>query len=79
MEKTSQANGALKQAGIAILKYDKADRKQKLEDIGNITLYNKENSHQEDITMPNLYAWEVGAPNLTHTLLDIKAQINPTQ
>jgi exonuclease III len=77
-KKIYQANGPWKQAGVAILISDKVDFKLTL------IKWDKEHSilikgemHQKEITIVNLYAPNVNAPNfINHTLKDLKTYIN---
>jgi exonuclease III len=78
--KIYQPNGLQKETGVAILISDKVDFKPKLvrgDKEGHFILI-KGTIHQDKITIVNLYAPNVGAPNLIeHTLLDLKTQISP--
>jgi exonuclease III len=77
-KKIYQANGLQKQAGVAILISDKVDFKLTLikQDKGHSILIKGE-IHQKEITIINLYAPNVNAPNfIKHTLKDLKAYIN---
>ena len=76
---TSHANGKQKKAGVAILISDKIDLK-----IKNITR-DKEGQYimikgliqEEDITIVNIYAPNIGAPQyIRQTLTDIKGEID---
>jgi exonuclease III len=74
-----QANGPRKQAGVAILIPDKVDFKPTLikrDKEGHSTLIKGE-IDQKAVTIINLYASNVNAPNfIKHTLKDLKAHIN---
>jgi exonuclease III len=78
-KKINQANGPQKQAGVAILIYDKANFKPtliKLDKEGHSILIKGE-IDQKEITVINLYAPNVNAPDfIKHTLKDLKAYIN---
>jgi exonuclease III len=77
-KKIYQANGPWKQAGVAILISDKVDFKLTLInwDKGHSILIKGE-MHQKEITIVNLYAPNVNAPNfINHTLKDLKTYIN---
>ena len=73
------ANGKQKKAGVAILISDKIDLK-----IENITrnkeehyVMIKESIQEEDITIVNVYAPNIGAPQyIRQTLTDIKGEID---
>jgi hypothetical protein len=77
--KIYQANGPRKQAGVAILISDKLDFKLTLikrDKEGHSTLIKGE-IHQKGITIINLYAPNVNAPNfIKHTLKDLKTYID---
>jgi exonuclease III len=76
--KIYQANGR-KQAGVAILILDKIDFKPTLikRDKEENSILIKGEIDQKEITIINLYAPNVNAPNFTkHTLKDLKAYIN---
>jgi exonuclease III len=79
-KKIYQPNSLWKQAGIAILISDKTEFKLKLlkrNKEGHFILI-KGAIHQEEITITNLYAPNVSAPNfIKHTLKDLKAHIDP--
>ena len=72
-----QANWKQKKAGVAILISDKIDLK-----IKNITrdkeghyIMIKESVQEEDITIVNIYASNIGAPQyITQTITDIKGE-----
>jgi hypothetical protein len=75
---TYQAHSPWKQAGVAILISDNVDFKLKLlkRNEGHFILI-KETIHQEEITIINLYAPNVSAPNfIKHTLKDLKPHLN---
>jgi exonuclease III len=74
-KKIYQGNGPLKQAGEAILISDKVDFKltlAKRDKVGHFILI-KGAMYQKEITIINLYAPNVSAPNFKHTLKDLKA------
>ena len=79
MEKYIPANGKQKKAGVAVLISDKIDLK-----INRITRYKeghyimiKGSIQEEDITIVNIYAPNIGAPQYTRqTLTDIKGEID---
>jgi exonuclease III len=79
-EKTFQANGPQKQAGVAILLSDKVDLKLKLvrrDKEGHFTLI-KGKINEEQITIVNIYVPNVGTLNfIKQTLLELKAWIDP--
>jgi exonuclease III len=78
-KKICQANGPWKQAGVAILISDKVDFKPTLikwDKEGHFILIKGE-IDQKEITIINLYAPNVNAPNfIKHILKDLKAYIN---
>jgi exonuclease III len=78
-KKIYQANGPRKQAGVAILISDKVDFKPtliKLDKEGHSMVIQGE-IHQKEITIINLYAPKVNAPNfINHTLKDLKTHIH---
>ena len=59
------ANGQDRKAGVAILKSDKIDFKRKAikKDKEGHYLMVKESIQEEDITIVNIYAPNIGAPN----------------
>jgi hypothetical protein len=74
-----QANGPPKQAGIAILISDKVVFEPTLikRDKEGHSILIKGEIHQKEITIINLNAPNVNAPNfIKHTLKDLKAYIN---
>jgi hypothetical protein len=75
-----QANGPQIQACVARLISDKVDFKLKLlkrDKVGHFILKLKLAIHQEKITIINLYATNVNAPNfIKHTLKDLKPHID---
>jgi exonuclease III len=78
-KKIYQANGPPKQAGVAILISDKIDFKPTLikRDKEGHSILIKGEIHQKEITIINLYAPNVNAPNfIKHTLKDLKTYIN---
>jgi exonuclease III len=78
-KKIYQANGSWKQVGVAILISDQVDFKLiliKWDKEGHSILI-KGKMHQKEITIINLYAPNVKAPNfIKHTLKDLKTYIN---
>ena len=78
-KKLFHANGNQKKAGVAILISDKIDYK-----IKNVTrdkeghyIMIKGSSQEEDITIVNIYAPDIGAPQyIRQTLTAIKGEIN---
>jgi exonuclease III len=78
-KKIYQANGPRKQAGIAILLSDKVDFKHILikQDKEGHSILIKQEIHQKEITIINLYASNVSASNfIKHTLKDLKTYID---
>jgi exonuclease III len=78
-KKIYQDHGPLKQAGVAILISDKLDLKPTLirQDKEGHSILIKGEIDQKEITIINLYAPNVNAPNfIKHTLKDLKAHIN---
>jgi exonuclease III len=78
-KKIYQANGPWKQAGVAILTSDKVDLKLILikRDKEGHSILIKGKIHQKEITIINLYAPNVNAPNfIKHTLKDLKTYID---
>jgi exonuclease III len=78
-KKIYQANGPQKQAGIAILISDNVDFKPTLikQDKERHFILIKGEIDQKEITIINLYAPKVNAPNfIKHTMKDLKAYIN---
>jgi exonuclease III len=78
-KKIYQANGPRKQAGVAILILDKVDFKPTLikQDKEGHSILIKEEIHQKEITIINLYAPNTKAPNfIKHMLKDLKTYIN---
>jgi exonuclease III len=74
-KKIYQANGLWKQAGVAILISDKIDFKLTLIkwDKEGHSILIKGEIHQKEITISNLYAPNISAPNfIKHTLKDLK-------
>ena len=72
------ANGKQKKAGVAILISDKIDLKIKniTRDKGGYYIMIKGSSQEEDITIVNVYAPYIGAPQyIRQTLTDIKGEI----
>ena len=64
MEKRFHANGNQKKAGVAILIPDKIDFKIKTStrDKGGNYIMIKGSIHEEDLTIVNIYAPNIGAP-----------------
>jgi exonuclease III len=78
-KKIYQANGPQKQEGVAILVSDKVDFKLTLikQDKERHSILIKGEVHQKEITIINLYAPNISAPNfIKHILKDIKAYID---
>jgi exonuclease III len=78
-KKIYQANGPPKQAGVAILILEKVDFKPTLikRDEGGHSILIKGEIHQKEITIINLYAPNINAPNfIKHTLKDLKTYVN---
>jgi exonuclease III len=74
-----QANGPQKQAGVDILILDKVDFKSTLikQHKGGHSILIKGEIRKKEITIINLYAPNVNAPNSSnHTLKDLKIYIN---
>ena len=79
MEKDIPSNGNQKKAGVAILMSEKINLKMK-----NITrdkeghyIMIKRSIQEEDITIANIYATYIGAPQyIRQTLTDIKGEID---
>jgi exonuclease III len=79
-KKIYQANGPPQKAGVAILVSDKINFKFTLVkwDKEGHFIPIKEAAHQKEITIINLYAPNVSAPNfIKHTLKDLKPHIDP--
>jgi exonuclease III len=75
-KKIYQANGPWEQAGIAILISDKTSNLHWSNKEGHFILI-KGTLHQKEVTIINLYAPNVSAPNfIKHTLKDLKAHIH---
>uniref|UniRef100_A0A671F145 exodeoxyribonuclease III n=1 Tax=Rhinolophus ferrumequinum TaxID=59479 RepID=A0A671F145_RHIFE len=77
--KIFHANGNEKKAGVAILISDKIDFKMKniLKDKDGHYIIIKGSIRQEDITLVNIYAPNIGAPKyIKQVLTDIKTEIN---
>ena len=64
-KKIFHVNGSQKKAGVAILISDKIDFKIKIiiRDKAGHYIMIKESIHEEDITIVNVYALNMGAPN----------------
>jgi exonuclease III len=78
-KKIYQTSGPQKYAGLAILVSDKVDFKPTLikRDKERHSILIKGEIDQKEITIINLYAPNVNAPNfIKHTLKDLKAYIN---
>jgi exonuclease III len=78
-KKIYQANGLQKQAGVAILILDKVDFKCTLnkQDKEGHSILIKGETHQNEITITNLFAPNINAPNfIKHTLKDLKTCID---
>ena len=78
-KKEFHANGKEKKAGVAILISDKIDFKTKatVRDKEGHYIMIKGEIKQEDITLVNIYAPNIGAPKyIKQTLMDIKGEIN---
>ena len=76
------ANGKQKTAGVAILLSDKIDLKIKkiTRDKEGHYIMIKASIQEEDVTIVNIYAPNIGAPQYTRqTLTDIKGKIDSTQ
>ena len=79
LEEILQKNGNQKKASIAILTSDKADFriKKTVRDKEGTYIMIKGTSHQEDITVMNIYSPNTGAPKYIKQLLtDLKGEIN---
>ena len=79
MDKYIQSNGKQKKAGVAILISDKIDLKIKkiTRDKEGHYIMIKGSIQEEDITIVNIYAPYVGAPQyIRQTLTDIKGEID---
>jgi exonuclease III len=79
-KKIYQVNGPPKQAGVAILISDKVDFKLTLVkgDKEGCFILIKSEIHQKEVTIINLYARNVSAPNFVkYTLRDLKSHIDP--
>ena len=76
-----QANGKQKKAGVAILITDKTDLKIKItRDKEGHYIMIKGSIQEEDITIVNIYAPNIGASQyIRQTLTDIKGEIDITQ
>ena len=73
------ANGKQKKAGVAILISDKIDLKIKniARDKEGLYIMTKGSMQEEDITIVNIYAPNIGAPRyIRQTLTDLKGEIN---
>jgi exonuclease III len=77
--KTYQANGLPKQVGVAIVISDKMEFKLLLvkQDKEGHFMLTKRAIHQKEITVINLYAPNISAPNfIKHTQKELKAHID---
>ena len=73
------ANGKQKKAGVAILISDKVDLKIKniIRDKERLYIMIKGSIQEEDITIVNIYAPNIGAPqHIRQALTDIKEEID---
>jgi exonuclease III len=78
-KKIYQANGPPKQAGVTLLILYKVDFKPTLikQDKEGYSILIEGEIHQMEITITNLYALNINAPNfINHTLKDLKACID---
>jgi exonuclease III len=78
-KKIYQANGPRKEAGVAILISDKVDFKPTLikSDKEGHSILIKGDKDQKEITIINLYAPSINAPNfIKHTKKDLKTYVN---
>ena len=76
------ANGKQKKAGVAILMSDKIDFKLKrvTRDKEGLYIVIKGSIQEEDITIVNIYAFNIRAPQyIRQTLTDIKKKLTGTQ
>jgi hypothetical protein len=73
-KKIYQANGPRKQTGEAIIISDKHTLMKRDKDGHSILI--KGEIHQKEITIINLYAPKVNAPNFNYILKDLKACID---
>ena len=78
MKNIFHANGKLKKAGVEILISDKTDLKIKItRDKEGHYIIIKGSIQEEDITIVNIYAPNIGAPQyIRQTLTDIKGEID---
>ena len=77
--KIFHANGKGKKAGVAVLISDKTDFKTKavVRDTGGHYTMKKGPIHQEDMTLVNIYAPNIGAPKYVKQIcMDMKGEIN---
>ena len=75
-------NGKQKKVGVAIFISDKIDLKRKkiIRDKEGHYIMIKESIQEEDITIVNIYAPNIGAPQyIRQTLTDIKGELTVTQ
>jgi exonuclease III len=78
-KKVYQTNGPRKQVGVAIVILDKVDLKLTLikQDKEGHSILIKGEIYQKEITIINLYALNINAPNfIKYTLKDLKTYIN---
>jgi hypothetical protein len=79
MEEDLPSQGPRKQAGVAIFISEKVDFKLTLikQNKEGHSILTKGEIHQKEITIINLYAPNISAPNfIKHTLMDLKAYID---
>ena len=78
MENIFHANGKHKKAGVAILISDKIDLKRKItRDKEGYYIMIKGSIQEDDITIVNIYAPNIGAHQyIRQTLIDIKGEID---
>ena len=73
------ANGKQKKAGVAILISEKVDLKIKtiIRDKERLYIMIKGSIQEEDVTIVNIYAPNIGAPQyIRHALTDVKEEID---
>ena len=78
IENTSHTNGKQKKAGVAIFISDKIDLKINItRDKEGHDIMIKGSTHEEDITIVNIYAHNIGEPQyIRQTLTDIKGEMD---